>query len=168
LAVRAAFTVHPTLLIASATAKRFRELVVDGFYDGVGFTRVNKMIVQFGISPDTEKEGKWNKRRFADGWYSFVTLSSLIFLFVSRIDPKIWERGKGGFPAGTISFAGFDGGESRTCQVFITFSDNVYLGKNAWETPFGRVINGMESVQAIFKGYGGSDMNELRVCLYSG
>ena len=74
------------------------------------------------------------------------------------IDPKIWARGKGGFPTGTISFAGFDAddGGSRTCQVFITFSDNRYLGKNPWETPFGRVISGMESVNSIFKGYGGN------------
>ena len=52
-----------------------------------------------------------------------------------------------------MSFAGA-GPNSRTTQMFITFSDHNGLGTAAHETPFGTVIEGMENVDAFYNGYG--------------
>ena len=48
-----AVVVHPSW--APLGAKRFLDLVEDRFYDGVAFMRMNRMMVQFGISPNATK-----------------------------------------------------------------------------------------------------------------
>ena len=53
---------------------------------------------------------------------------------------------------GTITFA-TSGADSRTTQVFINFVDNKNLDSMGF-APFGRVIKGMETVDAIYAGYG--------------
>lgn len=40
-------------------------------------------------------------------------------------------------------------------KLFITFKDMPHLGKTPWETPFGRVTQGMETVvDKFYQGYG--------------
>ena len=45
---------------------------------------------------------------------------------------------------GMLAFAG-SGADSRGCQIFVSYSDdNEALGTNPWETPFARVVEGMD------------------------
>ena len=55
---------------------------------------------------------------------------------------------------GMLSFAG-GGPNTRNSQIFIALADLDFLGKQPWETPFGRVV-GPESevtLDKIYKGY---------------
>jgi|EP01046_Picozoa_sp_COSAG06_P048225 cyclophilin family peptidyl-prolyl cis-trans isomerase len=51
-----------------------------------------------------------------------------------------------------ISFAG-GGADSRTTQLFVSLRDSKYLGKAKWETPIGQIVEGMDVVDAWYKGY---------------
>jgi cyclophilin family peptidyl-prolyl cis-trans isomerase len=53
------------------------------------------------------------------------------------------------FDTGIISFAG-SGPNSRTSQLFIAYGPNRGLGRELWETPLGRVIEGMDHVEAFY------------------
>jgi len=44
---------------------------------------------------------------------------------------------------------------SRTTQVFINFGDNSRLDKDGF-TPFGKVSKGMDIVDSLYAGYGGT------------
>ena len=52
-----------------------------------------------------------------------------------------------------MSFAGA-GADSRTTQVFVTYRDGTGLGGALHEVPFGKVIEGMENIEAFYAGYG--------------
>ncbi len=52
-----------------------------------------------------------------------------------------------------MSFAG-GGPHTRSTQMFIAFEDLDFLGKEPWETPFGRVVEGSDTLDKLFKGYG--------------
>eukprot|EP01006_Ploeotia_vitrea_P022000 TRINITY_DN54414_c0_g1_i2.p1 TRINITY_DN54414_c0_g1~~TRINITY_DN54414_c0_g1_i2.p1 ORF type:complete len:119 (+),score=10.08 TRINITY_DN54414_c0_g1_i2:176-532(+) len=55
---------------------------------------------------------------------------------------------------GTISYAKA-GPNTRTTQCFINFRDNTGLDKKGF-SPFGKVVEGMSTVDKIYKGYGES------------
>ena len=58
-----------------------------------------------------------------------------------------------------MSFAG-SGKNSRTSQLFIAYDKSQSLGNSPWETPFGEVVEGMEStVRKFHSGYGDSKCN---------
>mmetsp|Transcript_15000 Transcript_15000/g.21883 ORF Transcript_15000/g.21883 Transcript_15000/m.21883 type:complete len:259 (+) Transcript_15000:199-975(+) len=64
-----------------------------------------------------------------------------------QLDPPI------PFIEGTVSFAG--GGEnSRTSQLFISYSKSNGLGHAKWETPIGMVTSGMENIRNLYSDYG--------------
>lgn len=50
-----------------------------------------------------------------------------------------------------VSFAG-GGSDSRTTQLFVTLRDSKYLGKAKWETPIAQIVEGMDVVDAWYKG----------------
>ena len=50
-----------------------------------------------------------------------------------------------------VSFAG-GGTDSRTTQLFVTLRDSKFLGKANWETPIAQVVEGMDVVDAWYKG----------------
>eukprot|EP01063_Lacrimia_lanifica_P008333 TRINITY_DN15399_c0_g1_i1.p1 TRINITY_DN15399_c0_g1~~TRINITY_DN15399_c0_g1_i1.p1 ORF type:complete len:283 (+),score=58.47 TRINITY_DN15399_c0_g1_i1:45-851(+) len=121
-------------------AARYLELVREGIFDAAPLFRCIKgFLVQFGIPavPDV----KWKK--FTD-----QTIPD---------DPSLGIELKKGY----MSFAGY-GPNSRTNQVFITYGYPNHLGKAAWETPFGRVVEGMENVDAWYGEYG-DKVDQLRV-----
>jgi peptidyl-prolyl cis-trans isomerase A (cyclophilin A) len=114
---------------APRAAERFRELIEEQFYDQCKFFRaVEGFMVQFGISGDPSVSAKWRERRMPD-------------------DPVVQSNTRG-----TITFA-TSGPDSRTTQVFINFGDNSRLDGMGF-APFGRVVEGMDVVDSLHKGYG--------------
>lgn len=55
------------------------------------------------------------------------------------------------FRDGTLSFAG-SGRHSRGFELFLTLGRQRGLGKSPWETPFGRVVEGIETLHRIYSG----------------
>jgi peptidyl-prolyl cis-trans isomerase A (cyclophilin A) len=110
-------------------ADRFYNLVKNGFYDNARFFRViSGFMVQFGINGDPKISGVWQDANIKD-------------------DP-VRQSNQRGF----ITFA-TAGPNTRTTQVFINFADNRALDRQGF-SPFGRVVSGMEVVDALYSGYG--------------
>ncbi len=119
--------IHPEW--APKGADRFKELVKMGWFDGCKFFRViDGFMVQFGINGNPELNDKWQENRIPD-------------------DPVKTTNSRG-----RISFA-TRGPNTRTTQVFINFGDNGNLDGMGF-APFGEVVEGMEIVDSLFKGYG--------------
>jgi cyclophilin family peptidyl-prolyl cis-trans isomerase len=98
-------------------ARRFLELVLDGFYTNIAFFRcVKGFLTQFGISERPEMQ-HWHRANIPD-------------------DPNIQL----GIKKHYISYAG-GGPNTRSTQLFIAFEDLDFLGNEPWETPFGRYIH---------------------------
>lgn len=101
-----------------------------GFFDNSHFFRVVQgFLVQFGISYTPDEELKhWANKEIKDD---------------PQLDPPV------PFEAGTIAFAG-SGDNSRTSQIFIAYAKSESLGTQKWETPVGKVTEGMEHVEAFY------------------
>jgi peptidyl-prolyl cis-trans isomerase A (cyclophilin A) len=111
-------------------ADRFHLLVQRGYYNEARFFRVIPgFVVQWGIHPDPKVHLQWKEAEIDD-------------------DPP----GQQSNLRGTITFA-TRGPNSRTTQVFINLADNQRLDARGF-TPFGRVTEGMEVVEALYGGYG--------------
>ena len=110
-------------------ADRFYNLVQNGFYDNARFFRViSGFMVQFGINGDPKISAVWRGANIKD-------------------DPV-----KESNQRGTITFA-TAGPDTRTTQTFINFADNRGLDRQGF-SPFGRVVSGMNVVDALYSGYG--------------
>lgn len=122
---RGAFVVRVTREWAPQGADRFYNLVRHGFFDGARFFRVVPgFVVQWGLHRDPDVNAAWRSAVIPD-------------------DPA----GKQTNARGTITFA-TAGPNSRTTQLFINFADNARLDKMGF-APFGKVVGGMEVVDAI-------------------
>lgn len=109
---------------------RFFNLVQAGYYDDVRITRVvAPKWAQFGIHGDPRIAKIWRDRPIPD-------------------DPRAISNERG-----TIAFA-FAVQNGRTTQVFINLRDNRETHDQEPFVPFGRVISGMDSVDAWFADYG--------------
>ena len=110
-------------------ADRFYNLVKNGFFDNDRFFRViSGFMVQFGINGDPKISAVWQDANIKD-------------------DP-VRQSNQPSF----ITFA-TAGPNTRTTQVFINFADNRALDRQGF-SPFGRVVSGMEVVNALYSGYG--------------
>jgi peptidyl-prolyl cis-trans isomerase A (cyclophilin A) len=110
-------------------ADRFYNLVKHGFYDNVRFFRViSGFMVQFGINGDPKLSAQWRGARIKD-------------------DPVKQSNKRG-----MITYA-MAGPDTRTSQVFINFADNSSLDRQGF-SPFGRVVSGMNVVDALHAEYG--------------
>lgn len=107
-------------------ADRFYKLVKDGFYNEAMFFRVMKgFMVQWGIAARPGMNLKWD---------------------VPIPDDPVVRSNKRGY----VSFAQQQSPHSRTGQVFINYVDNKNLDTmDQGFAPFGKVIDGMEAVDAI-------------------
>ncbi|HQZ66863.1 MAG TPA: peptidylprolyl isomerase [Planctomycetaceae bacterium] len=104
-------------------AERFYHLVRDGFYDECRYFRVMPdFMVQFGINGDPAVQSKWD---------------------LPVKDDAVIEHNRQGY----VTFA-TSGPNSRTTQIFINLVDNFFLDGQGF-APFGKVIEGMSSVDAI-------------------
>jgi peptidyl-prolyl cis-trans isomerase A (cyclophilin A) len=111
-------------------ADRFYNLVQIGYFNGAPIFRViTGFMAQFGINPDPAVNAKWQPARIPD-------------------DPAAGQSNK----RGIITFA-TSGPNSRTTQLFINFADNAMLDSQGF-TPFGKVVSGMDVVDAFYSGYG--------------
>ena len=111
-------------------AERFYQLVKDGYYDECRYFRVVPgFMVQFGISGDPAVQKEWNRNIKDDA----VKESNV---------------------RGHVTFA-TSGPNSRTTQIFISYGDNKFLDSDGF-SPFGKVIEGMDHVDAINSKYGES------------
>jgi peptidyl-prolyl cis-trans isomerase A (cyclophilin A) len=112
-------------------ADRFYNLVKAGFFDRVAFFRaIDGFMVQFGMSGEPSVQRAWNAYPIPD-------------------DPGTGHSNKRGF----ITFAKKNNPNSRTTQVFINYKDNAMLDAMGF-TPFGEVVEGMDVVDGLYKGYG--------------
>ena len=106
-------------------ADRFYNLVEIGFFRDIAFFRViPNFMAQFGIHGDPRVAAAWRGATIKD-------------------DPVVESNVRG-----TITFAKTGAPNSRSTQFFINFKDNKNLDRMGF-SPFGRVVEGMESVDAI-------------------
>lgn len=107
---------------------RVVQLFEKGFYDNTHFYRaVPNFLVQFGITYNEELKPLGNSNIPDD----------------PQLNPPIK------FEEGTISFAG-SGDNSRSSQIFISYGASESLGEAKWETPVGKVVEGMEHVRNFY------------------
>ena len=132
------FVVEVIRAWAPIGADRFYNLVRHGYYDDARFHRiVPGFIAQWGVAGDPEVTAVWYDRGMPD-------------------DPVVANNVRG-----TIAFAFTDPG-TRSTQVYISMADNTRLDAQGFP-PFGRVVQGMESVvDSIYSGYGESSGGGVR------
>ena len=125
-------------------ADRFYNLVDIGFFEDIGFFRVMKnFMAQFGIHGNPQVSRVWSTATIPD-------------------DPAVRSNVRG-----TITYAKTGRPNSRTTQLFINLNDNSRLDDMGF-APFGRIVKGMDVVDAIHKtGEGaprgrGPDQNRVR------
>lgn len=110
-------------------ADRFFQLCKEGFYNNTAFFRVIPgFVAQFGLAADPAVTAQWESQRLQD-------------------DPVKQTNAPG-----TITFA-TAGPNTRTTQLFINYGNNKNLDGMGF-SPFGKVVEGMESVNAISSKYG--------------
>jgi peptidyl-prolyl cis-trans isomerase A (cyclophilin A) len=127
---KGSFTIQVTPEWAPLGAQRFLDLVRNGFYTDIAMYRcVKGFLTQFGIS-DRKEMGHWHFKQIQD-------------------DPNL----NLGIHKHYVSFAG-GGPNTRSTQIFIAFEDLDFLGKEPWETPFGQVVAGHDTLNKLHKGYG--------------
>lgn len=123
------FVIEVTREWAPRGADRFHALVKHGFYNQCRFFRViGGFMAQFGINGDPKVAGAWRDARIED-------------------DPVVSSNTRG-----KITFA-TAGPNTRTTQLFINTADNARLDEMGF-SPFGRVVDGMKVVDALYSGYG--------------
>jgi cyclophilin family peptidyl-prolyl cis-trans isomerase len=106
-------------------ADRFVSLVRQGYYDDNRFFRIQPATyVQFGVNGDPATAQLWRTKTFAD-------------------DPFKQSNVRG-----TVAFA-FAVANGRTTQVFVNLRDNSSTHDKEPFTPFGRVVAGMEIMDAL-------------------
>jgi peptidyl-prolyl cis-trans isomerase A (cyclophilin A) len=124
------FVVQVQRAWAPNAADRFYDLVKLGFFDDTRFFRaVDGFMVQFGLSGDPAVSRKWQQANITD-------------------DP-VTQSNKRGF----ITFAQTNAPNTRSTQVFINLADNARLDPMRF-APFGQVVQGMDIVDSLYKGYG--------------
>ena len=111
-------------------AERFYQLVKSNYFDECRFFRVVPgFMVQFGMNGNPATQQEWDR---------------------NIKDDPVTQSNKRSFV--TFATSGLD---SRTTQLFINFADNASLDGQGF-APFGKVIEGMEHVDAINAEYGES------------
>ncbi|SEL89253.1 peptidylprolyl isomerase [Roseovarius azorensis] len=123
--------------IAPGHCARMKELARAGTYDNVAFHRViDGFMAQTGDVQNANMEKDYNPRMAGTGGSDLPDLKAEF----SRIPHD----------RGTIGAARSQNPDSANSQFFINFKDNHFL--NGQYTVYGRVISGMEHVDAITRG----------------
>ncbi|SDY08153.1 peptidylprolyl isomerase [Citreimonas salinaria] len=124
--------------VAPQHAARMKELAREGAYDGVVFHRViDGFMAQTGdVEHGNAESDGFNLRRAGTGGSDKPDLPA--------------EFSKLPHDRGTLGAARSQNPNSANSQFFINFKDNHFL--NGQYTVYGRVVSGMEHVDAITKG----------------
>ena len=123
--------------VAPGHAERMKELARSGAYDNVAFHRViDGFMAQTGDVENGNMEKDYNPRAAGTGGSDLPDLKA--------------EFSKIPHDRGTLGAARSQNPNSANSQFFINFKDNHFL--NGQYTVYGRVIQGMEHVDAITKG----------------
>ncbi len=123
--------------IAPQHAERMKELARAGAYDNVAFHRVIEgFMAQTGDVEHGDMEGDFNIRRAGTGSSDLPDLPA--------------EFSKLPHDRGTLGAARSSSPDSANSQFFINFADNHFL--NGQYTVYGRVVSGMEHVDALARG----------------
>jgi homoserine O-acetyltransferase len=123
--------------LAPRGADRFYHLVDTGFYDDSRFYRVIQgRFAQFGIPGDPAVARVWRNASFPD-------------------DPVRASNVRG-----TFAFA-MTGPNARTTQIYINTGDQVRQDADGF-APFGKVLEGMDVVDSLYKGYGETSGGGMR------
>jgi len=123
------FTVEVRRAWAPKGADRFYRLVREGYFKDVRFFRVLPgFMAQFGMSGDPALNAKMDTLRIPD-------------------DPVTQSNKRG-----MVTFA-TSGPNTRSNQFFINYGDNASLDVQGF-SPFGKVVDGMKAVDALYGGYG--------------
>jgi peptidyl-prolyl cis-trans isomerase A (cyclophilin A) len=124
---RGNFVVEVHRAWAPIGAERFYDLVKDGYYDGCKFFRViPNFVAQWGIAATPAKTKKWDKPIKDDAVARTNKLGSIVYATAGR--------------------------DTRTTQVFINLRSNQNLDSDGF-APFGEVVEGMDIVEKLYKGY---------------
>ena len=112
-------------------ADRFYNMVMMGYYDNAAFFRVIKgFMAQIGMHANPEVTAAWRDARIQD-------------------DPVVKSNTKG-----MVTFAMGAQPNTRTTQFFINLGNNSYLDQPSKFAPFGQVVEGFETVENLYDGYG--------------
>jgi peptidyl-prolyl cis-trans isomerase A (cyclophilin A) len=123
------FTVEVTRAWAPKGADRFHRLVTEGYFKDIRFFRVLPgFMAQFGLSGNPALNAKMDTLRIPD-------------------DPVTQSNQRG-----MLTFA-TAGPNTRTNQFFINYGNNGSLDTQGF-SPFGKVVDGMKVVDAMYSGYG--------------
>lgn len=123
--------------VAPRHTERMKQLARDGAYDNVCFHRViDGFMAQTGDVENGNMEAEFNIRRAGTGGSQYPDLPA--------------EFSKLPHDRGTLGAARSQNPDSANSQFFINFKDNHFL--NGQYTVYGRVIGGMEHVDAIMRG----------------
>jgi peptidyl-prolyl cis-trans isomerase A (cyclophilin A) len=115
-------------------ADRFYNLVKIGYFNDMAFFRVlTGFMAQAGFNGDPAVSEVWLNARIKD-------------------DPVTKSN-----TAGMVSFAN-GGPNTRSAQFFVNYGNNAYLDDSGF-APFGKVVEGMDSVTALYSGYGEGEPN---------
>jgi cyclophilin family peptidyl-prolyl cis-trans isomerase len=119
-------------------ADRFHELVTSGYYDGNRFFRVVAgRWAQFGINGDPAVAKAWREKTIPD-------------------DPRKQSNVRG-----TVAFA-FASPNGRATQVYIALGDLSSTQDAQGFAPFGRVVSGMATADALNSEYGEDSGSGIR------
>jgi peptidyl-prolyl cis-trans isomerase A (cyclophilin A) len=136
---RGAIVVDCTRAWAPLGADRFYTLVRAGYYDDTALFRVVKgKWAQFGIAATPSVAQAWRARTIPDD------------PFVGQSNVK-----------GTVAFA-FATPNGRTTQVFFNLADNSPTHDKEPFVVFGRVVDGLDVMDALYDGYGESALGGIR------
>ncbi|WP_050602137.1 peptidylprolyl isomerase [Ruegeria sp. 6PALISEP08] len=123
--------------VAPLHSARMKELARGGEYDNVAFHRViDGFMAQTGDVQHGDMEDGFNLRMAGTGGSSLPNVPA--------------EFSKLPHDRGTLGAARSQNPDSANSQFFINFNDNHFL--NGQYTVYGRVIDGMEHVDAIVRG----------------
>ena len=115
-------------------ADRFYNLVKIGYFNDVAFYRVlTGFMAQAGMHGDPAVSRVWLNARIQD-------------------DPVKESNTKG-----MVTFA-TGGPDTRSAQFFINYGNNSYLDASGF-SPFGKLVEGFESVKKLYSGYGEGEPN---------
>jgi len=136
---RGAIVLDCTRAWAPLGADRFYTLVTSGYYDDNAFFRVvTGKWAQFGISGTPATAQAWRSRTLRD-------------------DPFVGQKNV----KGTVAFA-FAEPHGRTTQVFFNLVDNSATHDKEPFVVFGRVVAGLDVMDALYDGYGESALGGIR------